>query len=131
MATQGKWEGYALAAGEDLDDAAAGTGDLFKAIALDDGRPAANGKEAGGLLQYGGKNAEHITIAYFGVSKYVANDAITPGVRLSVVASGYCSAAGSGDHIVGRNGAFAVASGAIGEGLFNFAMPHYLGSSES
>ena len=120
---------WTIAAGEDLDDLTPGTGDLFKAVALDDGKIAANGREAGGILIYGGRSAEHITLGYMGVLKFSAGAAVTKGRRLTVSTSGYIVEAGSGTYVVGRCLETDVASGAIGTGAFNFSNVAYMGNS--
>lgn len=129
MSVEGRYFTWTMAAGEDLNDLVASSGDLYKAIALDDGKPAANGKEAGGILLYGAKSGEHVTLGYLGVMKFVAGAAITAGKRVTVTASGYFITAVSGSYVVGRNLDTAVASGAIGTGAFNFAAPVYFGDS--
>ncbi|MEE8394801.1 MAG: hypothetical protein V3S29_02020 [bacterium] len=127
MSVEGRFFNWTMSAGEDLDDLTPGSGDLFKAIALDDGKPAANGKEAGGILIYGGKSGEHISIGISGVMKFVAAGAVVAGARLTVTTSGYFTTAVSGSYVVGSNLDTAVASGAVGTGMFNFAGRSYFG----
>lgn len=129
MAIQGKHETWAMIAGEDMDDLTAGTGHIFKAVALDDQKIAANGLEAGGVLTQVGKNNEHVTLAVRGIMKFTAGGAVTAGARVTVTTSGYFTAAGSGDYVVGRALEAAVASGAVGHGLFDFANPYYMTTS--
>lgn len=126
MAVRGKVETWHMAAGEALDDLTPGTGDIFKAIALDDGKPAANGSEAGGLLTEGGGSGEHVTLAVSGVSKFIAGAAIAKGAKVTCTASGYLITATSGTYVIGRNLDTAVGSGAVGTGFFNFANPAYV-----
>lgn len=111
-----------VAGGADLDDAAAGTGDMHKAIDINSSDiSVAGGLEAVGLLQAMGKSGEHVTVGYEGVMKFVAGAALTPGDRLTTAASGYLVAVASGDYVVGMVGRASVGSGAVGQGLFSFA----------
>ncbi len=129
MAVEGRYFTWTLGAGEPLDDLRPGAGHLFKAIALDDGQVAANGREAGGILLYGGRSGEHVTVGYAGIMKFAAGAAVGKGRRLTVTASGYFAEAASGSYVVGRCLDTAVASGAIGTGAFNFAAIAYMGNS--
>jgi len=129
MAVEGHYAAWTITAGEDLDNFTPGTGALFKAVALDDGKLANNGREAGGILVYGGKAAEHITLGYAGVLKFTAGAAVGAGKRLSVTTSGYLVEAASGSYVVGRCLDAAVSSGSVGTGAFNFATIAYMGDS--
>jgi len=129
MAVEGRYFTWTLAAGEDLADLTPGTGHLFKAVSLDDGRIAQNGREAGGILLYGGRQDEHVTLGYAGILKFTAGGAVAKGSRLTVSNSGYFTQAVSGSYVVGRCLESAVASGAIGTGAFNFATIAYMGNS--
>jgi hypothetical protein len=129
MAVEGRYFTWTIAAGEDLADLSPGAGHLFKAVALDDGRIAQNGREAGGILLYGGRQDEHVTLGYAGVLKFTAGAAVATGRRLTVANSGYFVEAASGSYAVGRCLDTAVASGAVGTGAFNFATPTYLGQA--
>ncbi|MEE8433932.1 MAG: hypothetical protein V3S64_04015 [bacterium] len=129
MSVEGRYFTWTIAAGEDLDDLEPGTGHLFKAVALDDGKIAANGLEAGGILLYGGKQEEHLTLGYAGILKFTAGGAVSKGARLSVANSGYFTEAASGGYVVGRCLDTAVVSGAVGTGAFNFATVAYMGNS--
>ena len=129
MAVEGRYFTWTLAAGEDLADLQPGAGHLFKAVALDDGRIAQNGREAGGILLYGGRQEEHVTLGYAGILKFAAGAAITKGSRLTVGNSGYFTQAVSGSYVVGRCLDTAVASGAVGTGAFNFATIAYMGQA--
>jgi len=129
MSVEGRYFTWTLAAGEDLEDLTPGAGPLFKAVAADDGRIAQNGREAAGILLYGGRQDEHITIGYAGILKFTAGAAVTAGKRLTVSASGYCVEASSGSYVVGRALDGAVSSGSVGTGAFNFATIAYMGQS--
>jgi hypothetical protein len=129
MAVEGRYFTWTLAAGEELADLQPGTGHLFKAVALDDGKIAQDGREAGGILLYGGRQDEHVTLGYAGILKFTAGAAVGKGNRLTVSGSGYFSEAVSGSYVVGRCLDTAVASGAVGTGAFNFATPAYMGQS--
>ena len=121
MSVEGRYFTWTIAAGEDLDDLEPGTGSLFKAVALDDGRIAQNGREAGGVLLYGGRKNEHITLGYAGVLKFTAGEDIGKGQHLTVRKDGYFHPAGHGEWVVGRCLDTAVVKGAVGTGAFNFA----------
>jgi hypothetical protein len=129
MAVEGHYAAWTITAGEDLDDFTPGTGTLFKAVALDDGKIAQNGREAGGILVYGGRFAEHVTLGYAGVLKFTAGAAVGAGRRLTVTASGYFIEAASGSYVVGRCLDASVSSGSVGTGAFNFATLAYMGDS--
>lgn len=119
---------WAISAGEALNDLTAGTGDLFKGIAIDDGKPAANGAECGGILIEGADNGGHATLAVSGLSKFVAGAAVTAGSRLTCAASGYFITATSGSYVNGR-ALIGVTSGSVGTGHFDFSVPRYAVSS--
>ena len=129
MSVEGRYFTWTLAAGEDLDNLTPGTGPLFKAVALDDGRIAQNGREAGGILLYGGQQEEHITVGYAGILKFTAGAAVAKGKRLTVNGSGYCIEANSGSYVVGRALDSAISSGSVGTGAFNFATIAFMGNS--
>lgn len=101
----------------------------YHAIALDDGNFAANGGEAGGILINKPKSGEGAKLVYAGQTRFRAGGAVAAGKAVTVSASGWITAAGSGAYIVGRNGDTAVTSGSIGIGLFDFTKPHYAFSS--
>jgi len=74
-----------------------------------------------GILQDKPQSGENCTITSIGRSKYVAGGGtVAAGARLSCTASGYLITATSGMTVVGFNENYAVASGAVGHGLFNF-----------
>ena len=129
MSVEGRYFTWTIPAGEDLDDLAPGTGEIFKAVALDDGQIAQNGREAGGILVYGGKTSEHVTLGYLGVMKFTAGAAIAKGKRVTVTTSGYFVEAASGSYVVGRCLDTAVSSGAVGTGAFNFTTMAFMGNS--
>lgn len=85
-----------------------------------DGTLAQIGDTAIGLLQNKPESGEDASLVYSGRSRYRAGGAITTGGRMTCAASGWVTAAGSGDAIVGR-ALSTVTSGSIGEGIFNFA----------
>jgi hypothetical protein len=129
MAVEGRYFTWTVAAGEHLDDLTPGTGSLFKAIAVGDGKFAAGGRQAGGVLMFGGRAGEHVTLGYAGIMKFVAGAPVGKGKRLTVASSGYFVEAGSGSYVVGRCLDAAVSSGAVGTGAFNFATVAYMGNS--
>lgn len=113
---------WTFVAGEDLNnDASAGL-----AIAIDDGKRANNGQEASGILlpHSRPKSGEHGAMGTQGVMKFRAGGTVAAGNQLTVSTSGYFTVAASGYYIVGR-GLEAVASGGIGQGLFNFSKGIY------
>lgn len=85
-----------------------------------DGTLAQVGDTAIGLLQNKPESGEDGELTFGGRSRFRAGGAVTIGARLTCAASGWVTAAGSGDAIVGRALA-AVTSGSIAEGIFNFA----------
>ena len=123
MAIEERYFTWTLAA--DLADWRPSTGHLFRAIALDDGKIAQNGREAGGILLYGGLRGEHITIGYAGILKFMAGERVEAGRHLTVSPDGSFREAQPGDWVVGRCLNTAVASGSIGTGAFNFASSWY------
>lgn len=128
MAVNNDYDVWTIQSGEDLSDTTSGSGPLFKAVSMVDGKIAANGKVAGGLLHWGGLEAgDDVELMYSGVGKFVAGAAVTAGKLLTVTASGYLIAATSGTYAVGRCGPDAVGSGAIGVGVFDFANPTFMG----
>jgi len=127
MSVMGDYDIWSLVAGEDLSDLNAGTGKIYKAVAVDSAMVAQSGKAAGGILVYGGKTGEPVSVAYEGVVKYTAGMPVLPGRRLTVTLSGYFTEAVSGSYVVGRNLERAVDSGSVGTGLFNFATAAYMG----
>lgn len=100
----------------------------YHAIALNDGKLAANGAEASGIIQNNPKNTEAAEVVYAGESRFAAGGAVSAGARVTVTTSGWFTAGGSGDYLVGRAKA-AVTSGSIGIGIFNFSAPVYALSS--
>ena len=130
MATSRNWWGTTLKGADPFGDILAGTGSLFKAVAVD-GTYANNGIEAYGVVQSVANSGENVTVAWLGEMKYTAGIAIGAGIRLSVSTSGYLITPNSGDFIVGRNTENSVASGAVGRGLLNFAAPHMFQNSDA
>lgn len=100
----------------------------YHAIALDDGKKAANGKEAGGIILNKPKANEHAELGVIGEFKFRAGEAITAGTRVRVTTNGWFVGADSGYYNVGR-ALVAVTSGSIGRGLFDFSNPVYQVSS--
>lgn len=112
-----------IVAGEDLSAAP-----QFIAINLTDGKAAAVGPNAGGILQNRPKSGEHAVVYYAGQSEFRAGGTVTKGARLSVAASGYLTVSVSGGLTVGKSLA-AVASGGIGRGHFFFSVPSQVTSA--
>lgn len=131
MAIEGRHFTWTIQAGEDLYDLTPGKGDLFKAIRLDDGKKASNGLVAGGILLFGGKVGDHVTLGYLGVMKFVAGGNISKGERLTVTDDGYFIKANPGTYVVGRCLDTSVRYGNIGTGAFNFATVSYVDEDET
>ena len=124
MTVDGQYWQWTIKAGEYLDDFTLGTGTLFKAIALNNGKLAHNGLEAGGILVYGNEKDENITIGYLGIIKFTAGEEIGPGDLLTVGPNGYMRVATPDEWVVGRCLDMGVAKGGVGTGAFNFVSPH-------
>ena len=122
MAGSRKWQGLVVVSAVDLSGTTPGTGPLYKAI-THAGNIAGVGSGALGLLQFGAQSGAHVDVGWEGDMKYVAAAAIAAGGLLAVTTSGYLTVPVSGAGVVGRNADLAVASGEIGEGTFNFALP--------
>lgn len=106
-------ESIPLAAGADLSAA------QYKAVVVG-GTIAADATALGILQNKPAASGRDATVGFLGRSRYVANAAISAGALLTVTTSGYMSTVTSGQACIGRAIA-AVSSGAIGEGIFNFA----------
>lgn len=126
MAVQNKIMTWTFKAQADIDSTVSGTGHLWKAVSNAAGDITSAGDTAIGILQYVGKDTEHVTFAHAGISKFTVNAAISSAdVLLTVTTSGYFAEAGSGDYVVGKflegtARATTLSSGSIGTGLFNF-----------
>jgi hypothetical protein len=93
---------------------------LYHAFAVVDGQLAANAEEASGILLSKPYTNEFATIGYHGEMKFAAGGAIAKGGKITVTTSGWFTAAGSEDTVVGE-AKLAVTSGSIGTGFFQFA----------
>lgn len=102
-----------VAAGEDL------SGAQYAAVEID-GTVAPGLDAARGILQNKPQSGEAATLTVMGRSKYKAGGTIAINNRLTVSASGFITAASSGDPSCGYTLA-AVASGGIAEGVFDFS----------
>lgn len=100
---------YPFLAGEDLHT----DGHVGVAISLDDGKVANNGLEATGILATKPKSGEYGSMIIIGFGKGRAGGALVKGGNVTVIESGYFTAAGSGDNIVGV-AMEAVTSGSLG-----------------
>jgi hypothetical protein len=123
MAQFGEFIGLNILAKEDL------TANQYFVITCQDGKIANTGAEASGILMNKPGINEGASAGMIGELPFQAGAAINANAKITVETSGYCEAAGSGDHIVGRNGQSAVTSGSIGRGQFNFNTPVYAFSS--
>lgn len=111
---------FHVAAGQDLNDQAKGTGHLYKAINVTSGMIQETGQYASGLLVQNGRNGNNVTFLVSGVGKFVADAAISAGRPLTVVGSGYLGQANSGTWVVG-NALETCTSGSVHTGAFDFA----------
>lgn len=123
MAQFGEYLGFNFDAKEDLDS------NQYFAVACNDGKVANNGEEASGILITKPKSGEAGGVAYMGEIPFQAGGTVAAGAAITVSTSGYCTVAGSGDHIIGKCGQTAATSGSIGRGFFNFTNPIYAFSS--
>ena len=125
MAYQGKFETWTIQAKENLSNTTPGTGALYKAVNITDGKFASSAKAAGGILQQAGQSGDHVTLALYGVSKVTYATAVsTIGLNLTVTTSGFVKLAGSGDFTVGRN-LTTVSCYGVGAAMINFLNPWY------
>ena len=123
MSIQNTYMSWAFGAGEALNNAAKGTGHIYKAVIQGTGKIAAAGNTATGILQQIAPNSGHVTQGYLGTMKFTAGAAVSSADQeLTVTTSGYMKLADDGDYVVGRTLA-SVASGAVGYGVFNFIAP--------
>jgi hypothetical protein len=100
----------------------------YQAITLADGKVANTGSEATGISLNKPKSGEHATCGIVGEMKFRAGGAISATKAITVSTSGYFTAAGSGDYLVGTAKA-TVTSGSIGMGYFDFNQKIYAFSS--
>lgn len=109
-----KWD-VPIRAGADL----TGDGVKFKAISFG-GTIAATSIAAAGILRFGGKQNENVSVNVLGVFKAQFGTAVnTAGYPLKVTTSGFIVAASSGDDCVGRSTAV-TGSGDLAQAFFNF-----------
>lgn len=103
------------------------TGKAFHAIAINDGKVAANGAESGGLLQEETASiGSAVPLTVIGRSFCVAGAAFSLGALLKVNTSGRLVTATTGTHVVARALAAAGADGDICKCICNFATPSQL-----
>ena len=111
---------YQVDATEDLN---ADNEGQYRAITIA-GLLADNVSESVGILQNKPKSGEDGALRYFGQSRFQAGGAVAAGASLTIANSGYITTAaapssGSTTEVIGKC-VVAVASGGIGQGLFNF-----------
>jgi hypothetical protein len=116
MATEGPMAKVTVTAVNDFRVAGA----LHKVVDADGDFSAAGGATALGLAKSQPNSGEWLALGVSGIMKAYAGGALTIGARLTVAASGFVTAAGSGDAIVGT-AMQACDSGDIFRGNFNFA----------
>jgi hypothetical protein len=115
---------YFITATENLADATAGTGHIYKFVDVN-GTIAATAKEALGVMTQVASINDRVTYDSVGVSKVTYGGAITAGADITVTTSGYAIAATSGSYVVGK-ALTAVASGSVGTALLNTVTPAFL-----
>lgn len=123
MTWDGEYFALAFVAGEALNT----DGHVGCAIAINDNKLAATGKEAAGILLPHSKPkiGEHGSIGYMGCMKFRAGATVAKDAEVTVTTSGYfITATASGDWRVGRC-VEAAASGGLGVGIFNFGNVTY------
>ena len=130
MSVENKMFMLTIQSSADLTDLTAGTGEINKAVGVT-GDVTGDQTNAIGLLKETADNTGHISLVYAGLSKYTAAAAITAGEGLTVTTSGYLTTVTSGSIVVGRNLVAAVSSGAVGLGMFNFAVPFFATNSNT
>lgn len=116
MAVSGNYRATTIQITEDLTAALA----VFHAIAFNDAKLAKNAEEASGILQSKPDNTQFASIGLDGEMKFAAGGALSAGDKITVANSGWFTVAGSDDGIVGE-AKYAVTSGSLGTGVFNFA----------
>jgi hypothetical protein len=120
MATDLEMKLLQVVAGADLD----GEGVKFKAITLN-GTVAATPLQAAGVLRYGAKNGETVSVAHRGEFKALFGAAVnTVGYPLTVTTSGWIIAASSGGASIGRSRS-TCASGDLALAFFDFSQLGY------
>jgi hypothetical protein len=123
MSIQNTFNQWQMKAEEDLSNTVAGTGHIHKAVSIQTGKITSTALDVIGLVQRAARQNAHVGVGVDGIQKFVAAAAVSSaGIHLTVTTSGYLTTVGSGDYVVGKTLA-SVASGAVGYGLFNFAVP--------
>jgi hypothetical protein len=120
MATSNRFATTTFAVTEDL----SANGAKFHAVAFVDGKLANNGQEASGILDDKStpENTQFATLIVRGESKFAAGAAVSAGDSLTVTTSGWFTTADSmQSHAVVGEAKYAVTSGSIGTGLFDFS----------
>lgn len=95
------------------------SGSQYHAIQIG-GTIATTGLNAIGILQNKPEAGQDATAGFMGRSSYRAGAAVAAGASLTVVAGGWFITAVSGSNVVGK-ALTAANSGAVREGIFNFA----------
>jgi len=116
MAVAGDYRTTTIQITEDLSASTA----QYHAIAFNDAKLATGAEEASGILMNKPANLEFATIGIAGEMRFAAGGAISQGDKLTVANSGWFTTAGSDDGVVGE-AKYAVTSGSIGTGIFEFA----------
>lgn len=93
-----------------------------------DGTLATDTRDAAGIIETRTDSGGEGSINVFGRNKFVAGAAVARGARLKVTSGGFMTTANSGDYGIGMCET-GVASGSVGNGVFNFINKGYLASS--
>ena len=96
----------------------------YYAFSLNDNKLANTGKEASGITQAAPSSGDDVSIAYIGEARFQAGGAVAAGGNIAVTTSGYFIAQASGYYGVGQ-AKYAVTSGSVGTGFFNFTRAVY------
>ncbi len=122
MATDLHFEVLPINATADL----SGEGSKFKAISYG-GTIAASNNAAAGLLRYGARSGERVSVSYMGIAKAQMGTAVsTAGFPVKVTTSGFLIACASGDTSIGRVLAI-TGSGDLAQVSYDFRNLGYFG----
>ena len=127
MAVSNKITTWRFVAKNDLTSTIKGTGTIYKAINLETGDIASDGKTANGIIYTPAYSGTHDgTYADAGKMKYTAGAAVSSqNTLLAVTTSGYLIPADSGYWIVGKSIGNDATSGSVGIAHLNFATPWF------
>jgi hypothetical protein len=113
MSTENRYDSVTIVASNDFRAA-----HIHKAVTA--GGLVAATAGAVGLLKSKPNVAEHATVGYIGIMRYVAGAAIAAGANLTVTTSGFIISTGSASGTTVGKAIEAANSGDLAKGLFNF-----------